>query len=97
MTFCVMTATLQCKAEVYCNRVGCLVSRHSLLGVAIGLRGVGIEHNRHSSRCVSYACDKTMLPFGTLHCAVELFEPQCSCTVHKHCSCALFKKKKSTK
>ena len=43
---------------------------------------------------VSCARDMTVLSCGTLHYAVQLFELQCSYTVHEHCLWALFKKKK---
>ena len=45
------------------------------------------------SACDS-AHDKAVLSCGTLHWAVHFIELQCFCTVHEHCSWALFQKKK---
>ena len=41
----------------------------------------------------SYVRDRTVLPCGMLHNAVQLFELHCSYTIHKQCSVGIVPKK----
>ena len=85
MTFCVATAALQCGTKVCRDKgVGHLVSRNSLLVSQQGRVGWVVSRPSSYAR-VSYACDEIVLPCGTLHYVVQLFELQCSCTVPGHC------------
>ena len=65
-----------------------LVSRHSLFSVATGPGWLGDVTTECSLSALRTFCarDRTVLSRGTLHCAVQLFELQCSCTIHEHCA-----------